>query len=63
MAFTESFHFLNPSLVILLQKLQPVVAILLAAIVLKEPITWNEPLGGAIVILGNAITQRSRAVR
>ena len=26
-AFTESFHFLNPSLVILLQKLQPVVAI------------------------------------
>ena len=30
-AFTESFHFLNPSLVILLQKLQPVIAIFLAA--------------------------------
>jgi drug/metabolite transporter (DMT)-like permease len=35
-AFTESFRYLNPSLVILLQKLQPVVAIGLAAIVLKE---------------------------
>jgi hypothetical protein len=33
-AFTESFQFLNPSLVILLQKMQPVVAITLAAIVL-----------------------------
>ncbi len=36
--FTESFQYLNPSLVILLQKLQPIVAILLAAIFLKEQI-------------------------
>ncbi|MCB9091624.1 MAG: EamA family transporter [Halobacteriovoraceae bacterium] len=36
LAFTESFTILNPSLVILLQKLQPVVAIVLAKIVLKE---------------------------
>lgn len=37
-AFTESFQYLNPSLVILLQKLQPIVAILLASVVLKEEI-------------------------
>lgn len=36
--FTESFQYLNPSLVILLQKLQPLVAISLAAIFLKEQI-------------------------
>lgn len=36
--FTESFQYLNPSLVILLQKLQPIVAIILAAIFLKEQI-------------------------
>ncbi len=37
-AFTESFQYLNPSLVIILQKLQPVVAILLARLVLGEEI-------------------------
>lgn len=38
LAFTRAFYFLNPSLVILLQKFQPVVAILLARIFLKESI-------------------------
>jgi drug/metabolite transporter (DMT)-like permease len=37
-AFTESFQYLNPSLVILLQKFQPIVAIILAAMILKEEI-------------------------
>ncbi len=37
-AFTEAFQFLNPSLVILLQKFQPVVAILLSALILREEI-------------------------
>jgi drug/metabolite transporter (DMT)-like permease len=37
-AFTESFRYLNPSLVIILQKLQPVVAIILASLILKEEI-------------------------
>lgn len=37
-AFTQAFSYLNPSLVILLQKFQPVVAILLARMVLKEKI-------------------------
>ncbi|GAB4011767.1 MAG: hypothetical protein Fur0010_06730 [Bdellovibrio sp.] len=38
LAFTRAFALINPSLVILLQKLQPLVAILLARLVLREPI-------------------------
>lgn len=41
--FTQSFHYLNPSVAILLQKVQPFIAILLAAIILKEklsPMFW-----------------------
>lgn len=37
-AFTEAFHYVNPSVAILLQKLQPLIAITLAALVLKEPL-------------------------
>lgn len=37
-AFTQAFTLINPSLVILLQKFQPVVAISLASLVLKEKI-------------------------
>ena len=38
LAFTQAFSHMNPTLVILLQKLQPLVAISLAALVLKEHI-------------------------
>lgn len=38
LAFTQAFHYLNPTVVILLQKLQPVIAILAAAWFLKEKI-------------------------
>jgi drug/metabolite transporter (DMT)-like permease len=38
LSFTKAFSLLNPSIVILLQKLQPLVAISLASIVLKEKI-------------------------
>ena len=38
LAFTNAFRFINPSLVILLQKFQPVFAIILAATFLKERI-------------------------
>ena len=38
----------------------PIVAVIAGVIVLNEPLTWNEPVGGAIVILGNAITQKAR---
>lgn len=49
-AFTEAFHYLNPSLVILLQKLQPLVAIILARIILKEEVQ-KQFLGWAFVCL------------
>src|SRR3989344_5405774 len=35
-AFTEAFHYVNPSVAILLQKLQPFIAIALAVALLKE---------------------------
>ena len=38
LAFTRAFMFLNPSIVIILQKFQPVVAVSLAAFVLKEKV-------------------------
>lgn len=38
-AFTQAFHYLNPSVAILLQKLQPFIVIGLAAVVLKETLS------------------------
>jgi len=38
LAFTEAFYLANPTVVILLQKLQPLVAVTLAALLLKESI-------------------------
>src|SRR5258708_2992110 len=40
-AFTQAFHYVNPSVAILLQKLQPLMAIGLAASVLKENLNKN----------------------
>ncbi len=40
-AFTQAFHYVNPSVAILLQKLQPLIAIGLAASLLKERIGKN----------------------
>lgn len=54
-AFTESFNFLNPSLVILLQKLQPIIAISLAALVLKEPIDKKFLLWAAFCMIGGLL--------
>ncbi len=51
-AFTESFRYLNPSLVIILQKLQPVVVIILAAIVLKEEIQKQFLIWTVICLFG-----------
>ena len=51
-AFTQAFHYVNPSVAILLQKLQPLIAISLAAIFLKEtlrPMFW---LWAALAIVG-----------
>lgn len=51
-AFTEAFHFVNPSVAILLQKLQPIVAILLAGIVLKEKLSRRFFVWAFIALLG-----------
>lgn len=50
LAFTKAFSLINPSLVILLQKLQPVIAIVLAYYVLKEPLK-KEFIGWALLCL------------
>ena len=40
-AFTQAFRYVNPSVAILLQKLQPFIAISLAAAILKEKLTMR----------------------
>ena len=52
LAFTSAFSLINPSLVILLQKLQPILVIFLSAIVLKEKITPRFYFFAAIAIVG-----------
>lgn len=52
LAFTRAFSFLNPSLVILLQKFQPIVAILLAAFILKEKVVKQFIFWAAICLAG-----------
>jgi drug/metabolite transporter (DMT)-like permease len=51
-AFTKAFSYLNPSLVILLQKFQPVVAILLARLVLKERINLQFIFWAIVCLIG-----------
>lgn len=52
-AFTEAFHYVNPSVALLLQKLQPVIAIGLAALILKEKLS-NRFWGLAVLALFGA---------
>lgn len=54
-AFTQSFQILNPSLVILLQKFQPVVAIILSAIILKEEIKIQFLIWAAVCLIGGLL--------
>lgn len=54
-AFTESFYYLNPSLVILLQKLQPVVAIFLASVILKEQIQKQFLIWALVCLVGGLL--------
>ncbi|MDX2423997.1 MAG: DMT family transporter [Amphritea sp.] len=54
LAFTEAFHYLNPTVVILLQKLQPLVAIVLAYACLNERIEGSF-VRWAIVILSGSL--------
>jgi len=52
LSFTKAFMYLNPSLVIILQKFQPVVAIVLASIVLKEKIKRVFVLWAIVCLVG-----------
>lgn len=62
-AFTESFQILNPSLVILLQKFQPVVAIILSAIVLKEEIQKQFMIWAGICLIGGLMISSPDIIR
>jgi len=35
----------------------PVIAVIVGVLFLSEPVTWNEPVGGAIVLIGAGISQ------
>lgn len=52
LTFTEAFMLINPSIVILLQKLQPIVAISLAYFVLKESVQKSFLLWAFVALLG-----------
>ncbi len=51
-AFTQAFHYVNPSVALLLQKLQPLIAISLAAVFLKEKLSPKFWLFAALALLG-----------
>ena len=36
----------------------PVIAVIVGVIFISEPVSWNEPIGGAVVLFGAAISQR-----
>jgi len=61
-AFTQAFHYVNPSVAILLQKVQPLIAITLAAVFLRETLHRNfwmwalVALGGTYLISFPQIT-------
>lgn len=51
-AFTQAFHYVNPSVAILLQKLQPLIAIGLAGSLLKEKLGKNFWLWAILALAG-----------
>jgi drug/metabolite transporter (DMT)-like permease len=51
-AFTQAFHYVNPSVAILLQKLQPLIAIGLAASLLKEKLNSNFWIWALLALFG-----------
>lgn len=55
LAFTEAFHYLNPTVVILLQKLQPIVAVLMAYLWLKETIDKRFLRWSGVILLGSLV--------
>lgn len=62
-AFTQAFHYLNPSLVILLQKFQPIVVIFLSAIILKEQVQKEFIIWAVICMIGGLMISSPDIVR
>jgi len=55
LAFTEAFHYLNPTVVILLQKLQPIVAVITAYWFLKEAIDRRFVQWAGVILFGSVV--------
>jgi len=55
LAFTEAFYLANPTVVILLQKLQPLVAVTLACVLLKEQINPRFFFWLGLALLGSLL--------
>lgn len=55
LSFTKAFALINPSLVILLQKLQPIVAIVLARFILREPIKREFLIWASLCLIGGTL--------
>lgn len=55
LAFTEAFRMISPSMVILLQKFQPLVAIVLARIVLKERMSRAFIIWAILCLIGGVL--------
>lgn len=53
----RNIELAGPSLASTVTYLTPLVAVALGFFLLGEPLTWNEPIGGLIVLLGSAIAQ------
>lgn len=54
----------GPSISSTVTYITPVVAVVLGLLLLGEPLTWNEPVGGLIVLIGSALAQgRFRLVK
>ncbi|WP_261815672.1 DMT family transporter [Vibrio gallicus] len=55
LAFTKAFSLMNPTIVILIQKLQPIVAISLSVILLKEKLQKHFLLWSSVSLLGSIV--------
>lgn len=55
LAFTKAFTLMNPTIVILLQKLQPIVAITLSVILLKEKLQKHFVLWASVSLIGSIV--------
>ncbi len=55
LAFTEAFRLISPSMVILLQKFQPLVAIVLARVILKERLSRAFILWALLCLIGGIL--------